>query len=67
MIRLLAPTTIASADEGGTLIVEMDRAVFHALRAGVEVAFEDLDSVPAEHSDSAHDLWRFFVEGTETR
>jgi len=67
MIKLLAPTTDETADEGATVIVEMDQANFRALAAAVEVAFDDPLSVPAEFADSAAELWEFFGAGGRPR
>lgn len=64
MIQLLAPTTVGTADEGATVIVEMDQHVFRALGAAVQVAFEDKDSVPNEYHEAADELWQFFMAQT---
>lgn len=63
MIKLLAPTTVESVDEGATVIIEMDADTFRAIKAGVQVAFEDL--VPADQvsDETQEQIWRFFVHG----
>lgn len=66
MIKLLAPTTLDSADEGTTAILEMDRPTFLALAVAVEVAFDDPESTPDAHKVAAADLWKFFVNGEQT-
>lgn len=64
MIKLIAPTTIESVDEGNSVILEMDPDSFRALRMGVEVAFEDGDSAtPLVSPETQESLWNFFVKG----
>lgn len=61
MIRLLAPTTTVTADEGATVIVEMSQDIFRALAAAQEVAFSE---APPEWEDAADELHAFFT-GTQ--
>ena len=63
MIKLLAPTTVESVDEGNSVILEMDPDTFRALRMGVEVAFEDDASTPLVSTTTQDGLWNFFVKG----
>lgn len=67
MIKLLAPTRAEAADEPDTtFIVEVSRDVFHAIKAAVEVAYEDEGAVPEELGAPGDELYKFFAEGTET-
>lgn len=65
-IKLLAPQSIDD-DGDGSVIIEMTRPAFLALRDGVTVAFEDEDSVPREWRDMASAWWLFMhPEGDAT-
>lgn len=63
MLKLLAPTTIESADDGNSVILEMDPDTFRALRMGVEVAFEDDSAAPLVSHETQEAIWNFFVKG----
>lgn len=65
MIKILAPQTRDEVDAGASIVLEMDREAMLGIRAAVEIAYDDADSVPAEFKDVASELWQFFAAGRQ--
>jgi hypothetical protein len=48
---------------GSHIVIELSDDAYTALVAATTVAFEDVDSIPAEYADAANALWHELVAG----
>jgi hypothetical protein len=50
-----------TAAHGKHVRIDLSHDVYRALVAAVNVAFEDVDTIPAEYADGANALWQSLV------